>query len=83
MKKKRKSKRQKLENDKDVNADDDVREQIGDKIPRQETEEEYDARLEREERERLEEAKRKELERIKRKYESTPPAAEGGVRFKG
>ncbi|KAG2340658.1 hypothetical protein BDR05DRAFT_497688 [Suillus weaverae] len=53
------------------------------KVPRQETEEEYDARLEREEQERLKEAKRKELERIKRKYESTPPASEGGVRFKG
>jgi len=81
--KKKKSKRSKHESDRDVNTDNEVPKHIDDKVLRQETEEEYDARLEREERERLEEAKRKELERIKRKYESTPPAAEGGVRFKG
>jgi len=81
--KKKKSKRQKLDSDRDPNADIEARKDIDDEVPRQETEEEYDARLEREERERLEEAKRRELERIKRKYESTPPATEGGVRFKG
>ncbi|KAG0708116.1 cyclophilin-like domain-containing protein [Suillus ampliporus] len=82
---KKKSKRRKHESNEGGNTDDEVRKQDDEKVPnpRQETEEEYDARLEREEQERLEEAKRRELERIKRKYESTPPAAEGGVRFKG
>ncbi|KAG1743502.1 cyclophilin-like domain-containing protein [Suillus lakei] len=81
--KKKKSKRRKHASKEDVNTDDEVRKNEDEKVPRQESEEEYDARLEREEQERLEEAKRKELERIKRKYESTPPATEGGVRFKG
>lgn len=81
--KKKRFKRQKHENDKEANADSVVREHVDDKVPQQETEEEYDARLEREELKRLEEAKRRELERIKRRYESTPPATEGGVRFKG
>ncbi|KAG8213172.1 cyclophilin-like domain-containing protein [Butyriboletus roseoflavus] len=47
----------------------------------QETEEDYDARLEREEQERAAKAKRKELERIQRVYESTNSTQ--GVRFKG
>lgn len=81
--KKKKSKRRKHERKVDAKSDDEGRKNDDEKAPRQETEEEYDARLEREEQERLEEAKRKELERIKRKYESTPPASEGGVRFKG
>lgn len=81
--KKKKSKRRKHERKADAKSDDEGRKNDDEKAPRQETEEEYDARLEREEQERLEEAKRKELERIKRKYESTPPASEGGVRFKG
>lgn len=81
--KKKRSKRRKRESKEDVKTDDEDRKNEAEKVPRQETEEEYDARLEREEQERLEEAKRRELERIKRKYESTPPASEGGVRFKG
>ncbi|KAG1796658.1 cyclophilin-like domain-containing protein [Suillus plorans] len=81
--KKKKSKRRKHERKADAKSDDEGRKNDDEKAPRQETEEEYDARLEREEQERLEEAKRKELERIKRKYESTPPASDGGVRFKG
>ncbi|KAF9243570.1 cyclophilin-like domain-containing protein [Melanogaster broomeanus] len=48
----------------------------------QETEEEYDARLEREERERMAEAKRIELERIKQMNDLTYPG-HGGIRFKG
>lgn len=81
--KKKRSKRRKHESKEDAKTDDEDRKNEVEKVPRQETEEEYDARLEREEQERLEEAKRRELERIKRKYESTPPASEGGVRFKG
>ena len=50
--------------------------------PREETEEEYDARLEREEKERLEEARRLELERIKRQYEDSLRSNDG-IRFKG
>lgn len=45
-----------------------------------ETEEEYDARLEREERERIEADKRRELERLGREITSRK---DGGVRFKG
>ncbi|KAG5723860.1 hypothetical protein E4T56_gene9834 [Termitomyces sp. T112] len=51
--------------------------------PREETEEEYDARLEREEKERLEEARKKELQKIKEKYEKDLVSNSGGVRFKG
>lgn len=50
--------------------------------PLQETEEEYDARLEREENERLAEQRRKELERIKRQREAELESKDG-VRFKG
>lgn len=52
----------------------------GNTIP-QETEEEYDARLEREEQERVAEAKRKELERMQRLHEDTNSTQ--GIRFKG
>lgn len=45
-----------------------------------ETEEEYDARLEREERQRIEVAKRRELERLEQELNSRK---DGGVRFKG
>lgn len=51
------------------------------KIISQETEEEYDARLEREEQARVANAKRKELERIQRIHGSTNSTQ--GVRFKG
>lgn len=50
--------------------------------PVEETEEEYDARLEREENERFEEERRKELARIKEKYEKEIQS-KNGVRFKG
>ncbi|KAK0223058.1 cyclophilin-like domain-containing protein [Armillaria fumosa] len=50
--------------------------------PLQETEEEYDARLEREENERIAEQRRKELERIKRQREAELESKDG-VRFKG
>ncbi|KAF7312211.1 Peptidyl-prolyl cis-trans isomerase [Mycena indigotica] len=50
---------------------------------RQETEEEYDARLEREENERIKEQKRKELERIKERYEREAQTNHEGVRYKG
>ncbi|KAH9011902.1 cyclophilin-like domain-containing protein [Lactarius pseudohatsudake] len=49
---------------------------------RKETEEEYDARLEREENERLEAERKRELERLKRQHEQETPSA-NGVRFKG
>lgn len=49
--------------------------------PGEETEEQYDARLEREEKERLEAARKKELERLKKEQENV--ASSNGVRFKG
>ncbi|KAI9440089.1 cyclophilin-like domain-containing protein [Lactarius indigo] len=49
---------------------------------RKETEEEYDARLEREENERLEAERKRELERLKRHHEQETPST-NGVRFKG
>ncbi|KAH9838794.1 cyclophilin-like domain-containing protein [Rhodofomes roseus] len=52
--------------------------------PGEETEEQYDARLEREEKERLEEAKRRELERLRRRLEEQEASeSNNGVRFKG
>ncbi|PCH42605.1 hypothetical protein WOLCODRAFT_89912 [Wolfiporia cocos MD-104 SS10] len=53
--------------------------------PEEETEEQYDARLEREEKERLEAAKKRELERLKRRLEQERADAQttNGVRFKG
>ncbi|KAF7316943.1 Peptidyl-prolyl cis-trans isomerase [Mycena chlorophos] len=50
---------------------------------RQETEEEYDARLEREENERIAEQRRKELQRIKERHEREAQENTGGVRYKG
>ena len=51
---------------------------------RKETEEEYDARLEREENERREEARRRELERLARHAKADEQAVTiGGVKFKG
>jgi peptidyl-prolyl isomerase G (cyclophilin G) len=52
------------------------------KLPIKETEEEYDARLEKEEKERIDEDRKKELERIKQKYESEIQNSKG-IRFKG
>lgn len=49
---------------------------------RKETEEEYDARLEREENERLAAERKHELERLSRQHEQEPPST-NGVRFKG
>lgn len=51
--------------------------------PEEETEEQYDARLEREEKERLEESKRRELERLKRRLDQENAPTTNGVRFKG
>ncbi|KAJ7086022.1 cyclophilin-like domain-containing protein [Mycena belliarum] len=51
--------------------------------PAGETEEEYDARLEREENERIEAEKRRDLERIKEQYEKEVLSRNGGVRLKG
>lgn len=52
--------------------------------PEEETEEQYDARLEREEMERLEELKRRELERLRRLVEEKEARqSNDGVRFKG
>lgn len=50
--------------------------------PAEETEEQYDARLEREEKERLEAEKKEELERLKKRLEEDVPT-HNGVRFKG
>jgi len=49
---------------------------------RKETEEEYDARLEREENERLAAERKHELERLSQQHEHKAPST-GGVRFKG
>ena len=49
---------------------------------RKETEEEYDARLEREENERLAAERKRDLERLSRQHEPEPPST-NGVRFKG
>jgi len=51
-------------------------------VPHQETEEEYDARLEREEAERLAAERKKEMERIRKEQESASEHLVG-VRFKG
>jgi len=51
-------------------------------VPQEETEAEYDVRLEQEEKERLEAAKRRELERLKRIAEAEMPT-KNGVRLKG
>jgi len=58
-----------------------VRQNKPDDTQRKETEEEYDARLEREERERIAVRKRQELESRKSRYQQAP--ASEGVRFKG
>ncbi|KAF7327533.1 Peptidyl-prolyl cis-trans isomerase [Mycena kentingensis (nom. inval.)] len=50
---------------------------------RNETEEEYDARLEREEIERLAEQKKQELQRIKERYEREAETNTGGVKYRG
>ncbi|KAF8207273.1 cyclophilin-like domain-containing protein [Mycena galopus ATCC 62051] len=52
-------------------------------VPREETEEEYDARLEREELERIEAQRKKDLERLKEQYEKEAQTTNGGVRLKG
>jgi peptidyl-prolyl isomerase G (cyclophilin G) len=49
---------------------------------RKETEEEYDARLEREENERLAAARKREMEHLSRQREQEAPST-NGVRFKG
>ncbi|KAH7102859.1 cyclophilin-like domain-containing protein [Auriculariales sp. MPI-PUGE-AT-0066] len=49
----------------------------------QETEEEYDARLEREEKERLEDARKHHLADLKRKYERDAKPSTGGIVYKG
>ncbi|KAG5637965.1 hypothetical protein H0H81_002409 [Sphagnurus paluster] len=64
----------------DVASKDDSLKNTG--IPTEETEEEYDARLEREEKEREEAARKRELEWIKEKYEAEL-RSNNGVRFKG
>ncbi|KAH9941349.1 cyclophilin-like domain-containing protein [Amylocystis lapponica] len=51
--------------------------------PEQETEEQYDARLEREENERLELERKRELERLKMRLELSTETKNNGVRFKG
>ncbi|KAI0723686.1 cyclophilin-like domain-containing protein [Fomitopsis betulina] len=52
--------------------------------PGEETDEQYDARLEREEKERLEDLKRRELERLRRLVEDKEAReSDNGVRFKG
>jgi len=51
--------------------------------PGQETEEEYDARLEREENDRIEAQRKKDLASIKERYEREVQSNNGGVRLKG
>lgn len=50
---------------------------------RKETEEEYDARLEREEKERIEAARLRELAEVKRRYAEQQASNDAGVRYKG
>jgi len=76
----RRRKKSKMQVSKPEPKHEDSQRSEGNTIP-QETEEEYDARLEREERERMADAKRKELERIQRINENT--SSTQGVRFKG
>lgn len=52
-------------------------------LPHEETEEEYDARLEREENERIALAKKHELEELKKRYEMSVKNSNGGIRYKG
>ncbi|EJD48973.1 hypothetical protein AURDEDRAFT_85252 [Auricularia subglabra TFB-10046 SS5] len=53
------------------------------KEPRQETEEEYDARLEREEKERLEASRRYHMAEMKRRYEREQRPSSNGIIYKG
>ncbi|KAB5595779.1 hypothetical protein CTheo_792 [Ceratobasidium theobromae] len=81
--KKHKSKRKDRE---DRKKDKDGKEkETGDKEPRKETEEEYDARLEREENERIAARRKAELEERKRALERERERASqtGGIRYKG
>ncbi|KAF9267651.1 hypothetical protein L218DRAFT_638656 [Marasmius fiardii PR-910] len=82
----RRRKKSKRKHKKDKHNDrknDDVEEkEKPDSVPPRETEEEYDARLEREEKERLDAARRRELERVKSRYESEPQPMKG-IRYKG
>jgi peptidyl-prolyl isomerase G (cyclophilin G) len=73
----KKSKKQKAPEDEKEEV-----EELTSKFTVEETEEEYDARLEREENERIEAEKKRELERIKRKYDSEIQNS-NGIRFKG
>ncbi|KAF5367193.1 hypothetical protein D9758_004065 [Tetrapyrgos nigripes] len=75
-KKHKRSKRERKENDVKKDQSKPVVNERG------ETEEEYDARLEREEKERIEAARKRELERVKSQYEQETQSS-SGVRFKG
>ncbi|TFY72027.1 hypothetical protein EVG20_g974 [Dentipellis fragilis] len=69
---------------KSADANPDGEKPEGEKGERKETEEEYDARLEREENGRFEAARRRELERIARLHEQEAQSQNtNGVRFKG
>ncbi|KAF9024951.1 hypothetical protein BDZ89DRAFT_1092739 [Hymenopellis radicata] len=76
-KSKKEKKKSKKEKAMDNSHDEDVP-----RRPNGETEEEYDARLEREENERIESQRRKELERLKRLNDESIQSKDG-VRFKG
>ncbi|KAH8831348.1 cyclophilin-like domain-containing protein [Flagelloscypha sp. PMI_526] len=54
-----------------------------DQAPRKETEEEYDARLEREENERIAAQRKEKLRKAKEQLELDAQSSKGGVRFKG
>jgi len=79
---KRRRKKSKHKKDRSITPGDDGTHHRDDKGPVAETEEEYDARLEREENERREAARKKELERIRKQFADDVQTTDG-VRFKG
>jgi peptidyl-prolyl isomerase G (cyclophilin G) len=80
----RKKKKKKTKSKRHGESDD---ERTGDAAPddgpRKETEEEYDARLEKEEKARLEVQRKKELERLKARHEAEAAKSSDGIRYKG
>jgi len=78
----RRRKKSRHKKDRAVTPEGDNARDKGDGTPVAETEEEYDARLEREENERREAERKKELDRIRKQYADAAQSTDG-VRFKG
>jgi peptidyl-prolyl isomerase G (cyclophilin G) len=75
-------KKPKHKKDRSLTPEGDSAQEKGNKGPAAETEEEYDARLEKEENERRETERKKELEGIRKQYMDDAQSTDG-VRFKG